>query len=317
MYKLIRFYNQNRKKIIKIILIIVFVIGAIQLLNFFAKLNINKKPIQNNEKNKDNVINQDLVSDKSIISNKNLSDTKLKGDTEIIKNFIENCNNGNINSSYDLLSDRCRENLFPTFEDFYNIYYKNLFNEQKRMYTIENWNEDIYQIRFTEDILSSGKVNGTETKQDYITIVSENGEKKLNVNSYIETINPNEITKLKDIEITVSSIDKYMDYEVYNFIIKNNSKNTILLDTNDDTNSIYLLDNKDMKYYFYNNEVIKSKLLVESKFTTKLQIKFNNSYTTNRKINKIIFSKLVLNYKDYRKLDNKDNYDFFNYVINI
>ena len=46
MYKLIRFYNQNRKKIFKIILIIVLIIGLIQLLNYFAKNPQNKGNIQ-------------------------------------------------------------------------------------------------------------------------------------------------------------------------------------------------------------------------------------------------------------------------------
>ena len=39
MYKLIRFYNQNRRKIWMTILIIVFIIGIIQLLNYLAKSN--------------------------------------------------------------------------------------------------------------------------------------------------------------------------------------------------------------------------------------------------------------------------------------
>ena len=43
MYNLIRFYNQNRKKIFKIILIIVLIIGLIQLFNYFAKISSKNK----------------------------------------------------------------------------------------------------------------------------------------------------------------------------------------------------------------------------------------------------------------------------------
>ena len=47
MYNLIRFYNQNRKKIIKIILVIVFIIGLIQLLDFFSKRENKNEEVSN------------------------------------------------------------------------------------------------------------------------------------------------------------------------------------------------------------------------------------------------------------------------------
>jgi len=75
MYNLIRFYNQNRKKIFKIILIIVLIIGGIQLFNYFAKQSNNSKYEQKNviNNNTNSVINdknesQELISNKSLIS---------------------------------------------------------------------------------------------------------------------------------------------------------------------------------------------------------------------------------------------------------
>ena len=47
MYKLIRFYNQNRRKILMTILIIVFILGIIQLLNYFTKINKEQQENQN------------------------------------------------------------------------------------------------------------------------------------------------------------------------------------------------------------------------------------------------------------------------------
>ena len=65
MYNLIRFYNQNRKKIIKIILVIVFIIGLIQLLDFFSKRE-NKNEEVSNEINNTKYSNT-VISDKSAI----------------------------------------------------------------------------------------------------------------------------------------------------------------------------------------------------------------------------------------------------------
>lgn len=318
MYKLIRFYNQNRKKIFKIILIIVLIIGLIQLLNYFAKNPQNKGNIQQgNIITINNRVNDELVSDKSIISGQSVGTTKLKEDKDIIKQFVEDCNNEDISSAYKLLTNETKELMFPTLQDFYNIYYMPIFNQQKKIYTIENWNASTYQVRFTEDILATGRLNGGETKQDYITVAREDGQYKLNINSYIGRKNRNKKTEYKDIVINVTSIDQYMDYEVYNLSIKNNSGNSILLDTSNDIQSIYLLDDNDTKYYFYNNEVIENKLIVESQFINNLQIKFNNSFTSSRTIRSLVFSKLVLNYDEYKEIENKDNYEFYNYIVNV
>lgn len=317
MYKLIRFYNQNRKNIIKVILIIAFIILVIQLLNWLAKINKQSEEEKNNTIEKTETINE-IVSDKSLISGESLSSTKLEDDIEIINQFVTYCNEKNINSAYELLTDECKEEMFPTIEDFYNIYYSKLFDGDKKMHTIENWTGNTYQVRYTGDILSTGNLNNDETRQDYITIVKENSEKKLNINNYIKRTNLNKATEYKDIKITVTNIDTYMDYEIYNLTIENNSKNDILLDTNDDTKSIYLLDSKDMKYYFYSNEIIENRLLVKSNLKNSLKIKFSNSHSSSRRIESLVFSKLILNYKEYKELENKEEYkDFCKFSVNI
>lgn len=318
MYKLMRFYNRNRRKIWMTILIIVFILGIIQLLNYFTKVNKEKQINQGSTIIENNSINQELVSDKSAITGESVSSTKLKSDTETINEFVKYCNEQDINSAYEMLSAECKEEMFPTIDDFNNIYYLKIFNGNKKSHTVENWSGNIYQVRFTGDILSTGDLTNNETKQDYITTVRENGEKKLNINNYVGRQNLNRTTEYKDIKITVTKIDTYMDYEVYNLLIQNNSENDILLDTSDDTKSVYLLDSKDMKYYFYSNEIIENRLVVKSQFTNTLQIKFSNSYSSSRNINKLVFSKLILNYSEYKNLENKEEFnDFYQFRVNV
>lgn len=316
MYKLIRFYNQNRKSIIKVILIIAFIILVIQLLNWLAKISKeNEIKEQNNIINTEDTINE-IVSDKSLISGESLSSTKLEEDTEIINQFVKFCNEGNINSAYELLTDECKEEIFPSIEDFNNIYYSKLFGGDKKIHTIENWIGNTYQVRYTGDILSTGKLDNDETKQDYITIIKENDAKKLNINNYIKRTELNKVTEYEDIKVTVTNIDTYMDYEIYSLTVENNSKNNILLDTSDDTKSVYLLDSKDMKYYFFGNEVIENRLFVRSNLKNSLKIKFNNSYSSSRKIESLIFSKFVLNYNEYKDFEDKEEYNNF-YKFNV
>lgn len=108
-----------------------------------------------------------------------------------------------------------------------------------------------------------------------------------------------------------------MDYEIYNLAIQNNSNKDILLDTSNDTKSIYLLDGKEMKYYFYNNEIIENKLLIKGDFTNSLKIKFASTYSSNKKIKKIVFSKVVLDYEKYENLENKEEYKFYQINANV
>jgi len=293
MYNLIRLFNQNRKKIIWIILIIVSIILLINLLNEISK---NKNQTSNSINNNYNISNsiEELVSDKSVISGDTISGVKLQKDVDIIKEFIENCIEKNIEGAYNLLTDECREVMFSSVDEFEYLYHSSIFNNGKVLYTIENLTDDTYIVKFSEDILSTGNINNNKTLQDYITVVSENGEKKLNINSYIGRNYKNKTTEDNDIDVEVVSIDTYMDYEIYNLAITNKSSKNIIIDTNDDVNSIYLLDNNNMKYYFYNAEIIESRLLVKSKLTNNISIKFNNSYSSSRRITELVFSPFSL-----------------------
>lgn len=310
MYRLIRYYNQNRKKILWIILIIVFIIAIIQILNFFAKKN-NGSNNSKKESVRSNITYSNAVtSNKSSVTGSEISQDKLKKDTDIIDTFFNYCNEGDVEDAYELLTDECKEEMYPSVEDFKRIYYEYLFNGDKKSYTIENWVGDIYRIMITDDILSTGKLNSTETRQDYMTVIRKSNEYKLNINSYIGRKNLNLETMYNDIKVTVKEVNTYMDYEEYNIYVENNSNNTILLDTNDDVKSVYLLDSNDKKVYFFNNEINTSKLVVQSKLKTTLKIKFSNSYSSTRKMKNIVFSKFVLNYDEYNKLENKAEYDF-------
>ena len=112
MYKLIRFYNQNRKIIIRTILIIAFIICLIQLLNYFAKSN-NKSKTNNTIKNENivqNEVKEKLISNTSAISGEKISETKLIDDGTVIKNFMDYCNSKDIEKAYDEMeADNFRE----------------------------------------------------------------------------------------------------------------------------------------------------------------------------------------------------------------
>ena len=317
MYNLIRFFNQNRRKIIIIILFIVFLLGIIQLLNYFAKKENNTNNTKNESISENLITKNEVVSQKSAISGTNISTKSLKKDTDFIGKFIEYCNSKNIEGAYSLLTDECKEVMFPSIEDFNRVYYAHIFNNQTRSYTVENWISSTYKIEYSNDILSTGKIDNDIGLLDYMTVVKSDETYKLNINNYIGRSMPNKITEIRDIAVTINSIDSYMDYEIYNLSVENKSNNTILLDTNDSTKSVYLEDTDGVKHYFYNNEVIQNRLKVQSKMKNTIEIKFMNPYTSGRTIKKLVFSNLVLNYDEYKQMEDKAQYNFMVFNVNV
>lgn len=164
--KIIRFYNQNRMLFWTIVLTIIAVIVLIHILNNFAETKI-----QQTEANT-NIYNQKTDPNYAIISQKNVNTAA----SNIINSFIEYCNDGKAENAYVLLSDDCKEVLYPTFEEFSKKYYDKIFNTKKLFKAqamISNNGWYTYQINFTEDILATGKIPNSSII-DYYTIINNN-----------------------------------------------------------------------------------------------------------------------------------------------
>jgi len=318
MYKIIRFYNQNRKQIIRVIAIITFIILLIQMLNYIYKNKIDNNQINISENKKSNIGNfGTIVSNKSAITDTKVDNEKLNDDVTVINEFIENCNERNIEKAYSLLSNECKEEMYPTVKDFYENYYMMVFNNNKLEYSVENWIQDTYEVKFIEDMLATGKIND-ENKQDYITIVEENDSFKININNYIGREILNKEIENNDIILNLIQKDIYMDYEVYKITIKNNTGKSILLAPEDKTNTIYLQNTNGGKFYAASSELLKEELLLENNYIHTIDVKFNKTYSYSNNIECLAFSNVVLDYEEYLNLDDKDKYeDIYNLQINL
>lgn len=290
MNKIRRFFNQNKRRILIALAFIGFVIIIIQILNKQAEKSLNEKKISSND-------NTENLSRKSIISGYEIGKTSYAIQTSLISNFVEYCNNKEIKKAYDLISSDCKEELYPTLQDFKKYYYDNIFTE-KRIYSTKNWANSIFIVKYSEDILSSGKVNSNSTIQDYITIVEENGQLKLNLNSYLGKKEINIEENNQNVKIKVLQKRSYIEHEIYDFEVENNVGNTILLDTLVYNNRTYLTDNNGTNHYSINNEISRELLLVKDKYKNKISIKFDNPYIWDRKIKSISFKDIAVCYEN-------------------
>ena len=309
MIKLLRYWNQNKRKIIITIAVIAFVFVIIQVANGIVKK-------QNKEKTNNNTNTISKVTDlqkptKSTITGQNVPETITKENTDIIKNFVDYCNNNQIQKAYELLSDDCKEEFDNNINVFINDYYKRNF-QTKKTYNLEllytEANSYTYKTTYYEDNLlaTGGKVTNNNF-EDYITIVNQNGERKLNISNFIKKQEINKTQEVDNIQITVKSKKVYRSYETYKVEIKNNNTNTISLSEGKNSEDICLIDKNDTKYVAILHEIPDYNLLLKAHRTTELDITFNKIYNPTRIIEKMQFSNITLNQETNTKTSIKIN----------
>ena len=308
---IIRFYNLNKGKIWRIIIIVVAIILLIQVLNSIAK---------NSREESSNVVNGE-TSNKSQTSSKSpnimqtqvstggsdISKSDARNNQMLIANFVSYCNNKSITDAYNMLSEECKKELFSTEDEFNNKYLKKIFTNKKD-YNIEAWKNTsvgvTYRVTYVDDILSTGKV-GTNT-EDYITV---DGNGKLNIFRFIgsEKLNKSASNDIATIQI----LDKvvYDDYEKYSIRVTNNTKNTIMINRKEDNDGIYTVySGSSEKYSAFISEIYEQNLTIEANQTKYLSIRINKLYTGDSAVKKMVFSDIIKNKKEFEKYETKSLY---------
>ena len=206
--------------------------------------------------------------------------------------------------AYELLTDQCKELLYPSVEIFNENYCKNIYNK-KRTYSFQAWSKDnysyVYLVKIFEDMLSTGRDSTRNYIQDYITITYLDGEYLLNINNFINSYEINKEVEKKDVKVKVKGLQRYMDYEIYQFEITNNSDKEIWMDSLKEDDSTYVL-NQDLihiRALLYENK--EEELKVAPGETKQIFIKFNNAYIASNYISRVVFSNIIIDEEKYKK----------------
>lgn len=302
MNNIIRFWNQNRKGIIAGIIAIVLLIVVIQVLNQMVK--------NQSKQNNTNTLTEEEKSlpTKSIIGADTISIEETKDNVEIINEFTQNCNDGNITAAYAMLTDDCKEVLFKTEENFKKGYVDIIFST-KRLLNIENFiSEDkryTYKVEFYSDILSTGNAQNSEFYQDYITIDENSENGKLNINSFIYKKNINKETEIAGIKVIVISQQIYKDNEKYEIKIENNTDKRISINSGKYTKSVYIVGSNNVTYNSNIAELSSILYEIPANFYRTYTIKFNKIYSSGVETKGIVFSDIVPDYEQYKQTPNE------------
>lgn len=289
-----RLYNQNRRNVWVAILVIIFVLLIIRTLN----------GIYRDAKNQDNTIVKNTTENE--VSYKNQSESLVSGGSvseahqeqfgKLIDNFLTYCKNHEPEKAYGLLSEDCKNILYPNETIFEQQYYKNKFTSEKK-YSFQSWTSKdtyIYRVKIFNNMLATGTGNSEKYIQDYISIVKENDSYKLNVNGFVGKVQRNKEASKKGVTIKVNNSEIYMDYEIINITVKNSTENTILLDSRKNSNSIYEIDANNNEFEAITYENSEDDFVVEPGEEKQIKIKFSNPYREQMTAIKYVFSDIYM-----------------------
>ena len=301
MNKFIRIFNQNIVRILITVLIIIFGYAMIQLLNDAYR--DNNMQTQNNIKTPEEIEKEEKYKNESesLVSGDKVSDTLKNDFGDLIDTFLKEAFNGNYDKAYNLLSDNCKNELYPTKESFVEQYCKSRFKKGKT-YEFQSWSTNgayIYEIKIFDDMLATGRLSNKSYMQDFYSIIDEQGEYKLNINGYIGMLERNKSKEKENIKITVNYSKLYMDYEIFNITVINKTDKDIMIDNKKDTGTTLIIDNNGFEYYPFLYELLDEDLIVNAGEEKEIEIKFSKNYNESVTIQNMIFSKVVMDYNSY------------------
>lgn len=293
-----KFYTDNARTIWTIILGAIAIVLILKTLNGQAK-----KDIQQEETARQaNIELSQLIEKetrKKLITRE--KDVYCKG---IIKEFFNFCENGEVESAYDMISTECKNLIMPSLNDFETKYYDKIFNKKKMYKTefyIETYDENyVYRIDYEDDILSEGRVNEDSKITDYITLVKENGKEKINVLGFIEKKSIEKEYASDEVKVIIHSKESHISYEEYDIEFINESINKVIFYEKNGTSKMEFASSTD-NYKIDTNE--SQNIIVEKNEKKSFKIKVNKGYK-NLRINKISFNRIQIGNK-FLKIDIK------------
>ena len=294
-------YNTHSKTIWTIIGVAILIFVVINVIN--SSLKNQEKPRNTIATNTTKMNSISIASDTSPITGEQITNSQ-KNTVKLIDNFATYCNNGDIDSAYNLISSDCKNQMYPSKENFKKTYYDPVFGGSQREITVENWVGNIYKVKFAENALATGNFDESNIKQDYITIINENGQTKLNINSYIGKTTINKSQKADDVTIKVVETDVYFDYQTFTFEITNKRDTPILINDPNIDSTMYIEDKNETHYQAYTHELAETDTKVPAGQTQTVKIKYYSRYSSNKVIKYTAFDRIILNYNAYSHYTN-------------
>lgn len=303
-----RMLVDNRYRIGIIIIAIILALYLIQVMNNASKEKFKEKAntIQNT------IVEESNNKEQAPIIGENVPKVEQEDITSVIEQFITYCNRKEIDKAYNLLSEDCKQEVFASdIENFKKNYTDKIFTSQK-IYNIQPWVNTYahtYKVRILDDVLSTGNATSKDNViEDYFTIIKLNKQPKLSINGYIGKEQMDTIVQENGVQISVISKNTFIEYEEYTIKVENMTENTILLDSKEKVNSIYLIGSNERNYSAYTYEIDDADITIPAGKSKNVEIRFNKRYSNETVMRVMVFEDIIMNYENYKAVEDKTTY---------
>lgn len=246
--KVSRFFRKHKRKII----IILIIWSIIIMINYYLKY---RQKV---------ILPQTTYEPHSpVIDKTDKVPEKLKEPiSNLIKDFVENCNNKNYDAAYNLLSEEYKTRYYSSIDKF-KKHVDEMF-PNKKIYNIQDFsnlnNTYVYRVRLLDDILTDGTTDGYSFTEEKYVLKEENGNLKISLDGYCGSQNLDIEVEDEYMEIKINK--KYITYDETSYVItiRNKTNNFILISDKETYNGAIQLklpnDTRTAKYMANSNFVI-------------------------------------------------------------
>lgn len=228
-----RFFKKYKKIIIFIVIAWAIIFTVNYILKNMPKEEIPKTTYEPNV----SVMTEDEVPEKWQATIESTIDT-----------FVQRCNNKEYESAYNMLSDDCKDALYPTLSTFQK-YVDNRFKE-KRSYSIQNFSnvgkQYIYDVNLMDDLMATGLTNKEFYYNEEKFVFTEDDKSlKLAISGFVRRNNLNIFAEDENLKVNILYKDVYYDHEIYSVTLTNRSTHPIVIADGTTNNEVVINTGED------------------------------------------------------------------------
>lgn len=211
---------------------------------------------------------------------------------EALENYLTFCKNKEYENAFNMLTVDCKNFLYNNNLENFKQYVDNIFTTYNSYSYNQNYsnidNKYVYDVSIlNSDILSTGTTGGYDKYTEKITIIDEDGTKKISNQGYIDNEDIGIEAEDDYLKIKVKSKDMSYSRVGYNLEITNKTDKTIVIADNKASKEITLNIND----YFQNannTEILNAVLLPGE--TREYQYIFDKFYDSNKEDKELNFN---------------------------